>query len=136
MTSLSKDEHDVDTVSKKRKLCSPDVSACPTDKTLTQQPPTHSTKYWFEDGNFFLQAGNHTRFKVHQSVLAAQCTFFRDAFEKYHDTGASAPTPTPTPSSLNLPLMVLPSSVEDMELLLAFMYDGLRYHVLPSFPFG
>src|SRR5258708_25855819 len=120
MTTKS-DEPDIDIVLKKRKLSFSDVSAKPTDNTVTPQPPTQSAKYWFEDGNFLLQAGN-TIFKVHQSVLAAQCTFFRNAFEKYHDSESSS---TSTSSTLNPPMMTLPSSAEDMELLLAFMYDGL-----------
>jgi len=118
--STKSDEPDIDIVLKKRKLSFSDVSANP---TVTPQPPAQSAKFWFEDGNFLLQAGN-TLFKVHQSVLAAQCSFFRNAFEKYHDSESSS---TSTSSTLNPPMMTLPSSVEDMELLLAFMYDGLRY---------
>jgi len=123
MTTKS-DEPDVDIVPKKRKLSFSNVSANATDNTVTPHLPAQSAKYWFEDGNFLLQAGN-TLFKVHQSVLASQCTFFRNAFEKYHES--ESPVSTSTSSNLNPPMMTLPSSVEDMELLLAFMYDGLRY---------
>src|SRR6267154_2328582 len=118
------DDEQNGTVAKKRKISSLDVSSSSTARSVTpSQPPTRSTKFWFEDGNFLVQAGI-TQFRVHQSVLAAQCTFFREAFERYHKGQASY---THTPSALDPPLMILPSSVEDMELLLAFLYDGLRY---------
>ncbi|KJA22605.1 hypothetical protein HYPSUDRAFT_164179 [Hypholoma sublateritium FD-334 SS-4] len=77
-----------------------------------------SARFWFDDGNVVLQAGN-TQFRVHRSHLVLHSEIMKDCF--------SCPQPDGVPAVEGCPLVHLPDSVQDIENLCALLY-GL-YHI-------
>jgi hypothetical protein len=86
---------------------------------LAPSSPSHSTNYWFDDGNVVLQVES-TLFRVHRSILSMHSEVFRGMF--------SVPQPAATDGDLvdNCPVVQLPDRAVDWTHVLKAFYGG-RY---------
>lgn len=77
-----------------------------------------SARFWFDDGNVVLQAGD-TQFRVHRSHLVLHSEIMKDCF--------SCPQPDGVPAVEGCPLVHLPDSALDIENLCALLYGLYQY---------
>ncbi|KII84011.1 hypothetical protein PLICRDRAFT_436297 [Plicaturopsis crispa FD-325 SS-3] len=84
------------------------------EQSLTTPKPTNSSILWFKDGSIVLEA-EHTRFRVHHTLLALNSPIFEDML----NIGA----PRGEDNVDDCPLVILHDSAQDLESLLRALYD-------------
>ncbi|TCD63693.1 hypothetical protein EIP91_005098 [Steccherinum ochraceum] len=75
----------------------------------------HSEDFWYADGNIVLVA-QRTAFRIHQGVLARKSSIFEDMFKM--------PQPENAETYEDCPIVHVSDTAEDMEQVLAVLYDG------------